>query len=159
MVYQLLLLNNCSLFLHAGREGCRKADVEMTILEPKVEDIFLNRKGTVICHVQIHKGDVDKILWQDENNTDMAGAFKVPTKGKKGTFSLPLEITYDEWAEGKKRYCVVESEDCCVIFMYLKFWYHTSECSDTLQVMLLLRLQYYSKVLFLIRSVTTCKIL
>uniref|UniRef100_A0A3P8TGU4 Ig-like domain-containing protein n=1 Tax=Amphiprion percula TaxID=161767 RepID=A0A3P8TGU4_AMPPE len=86
-------------YTQTGPEGCREADVDVNILHPTVETF------------QINRGRVEKILWQDENKTDMAGAFKVPPKGKKGTFNLELEITYDEWAEGKKRYCVVESED------------------------------------------------
>uniref|UniRef100_A0A3P8RM26 Ig-like domain-containing protein n=1 Tax=Amphiprion percula TaxID=161767 RepID=A0A3P8RM26_AMPPE len=105
--------NNVEVFKNASvtYKYTQTADVDVNILHPTVEDMFLKRKGTITCQVQINRGRVEKILWQDENKTDMAGAFKVPPKGKKGTFNLELEITYDEWAEGKKRYCVVESED------------------------------------------------
>uniref|UniRef100_A0A3P8RNL3 Ig-like domain-containing protein n=1 Tax=Amphiprion percula TaxID=161767 RepID=A0A3P8RNL3_AMPPE len=104
--------NNVEVFKNASvTYKYTQTDVDVNILHPTVEDMFLKRKGTITCQVQINRGRVEKILWQDENKTDMAGAFKVPPKGKKGTFNLELEITYDEWAEGKKRYCVVESED------------------------------------------------
>lgn len=85
--------------------------MEINIEDPSLEDMFLHRKGTIKCHVKVNEGAVERIFWEDEDLNEMAGASKTPPNGKKGQFTHDLAITYDEWIQGIKRYCVVELVD------------------------------------------------
>lgn len=82
--------------------------MDIKITGPKLEDIFSNRKGTLECHVTANKPSVEKIFWEDHNGKEMADASMTPPKGSVGPFTLPLEISYDEWSKGVKRVCIVE---------------------------------------------------
>lgn len=88
--------------------GCPTADVEIDITGPSTEDMFLHKTGSLVCRIQVNNPSVDRIYWEDQNGHRMAGAILSPPKGKTGLFTLPLEITYDEWSSGIKRICVVE---------------------------------------------------
>nr|AGT99002.1 immunoglobulin M heavy chain [Lateolabrax japonicus] len=88
-------------------EQC-EGQVDIKITGPKLEDIFSNRKGTLECHVTANKPSVEKIFWEDHNGKEMADASMTPPKGSVGPFTLPLEISYDEWSKGVKRVCIVE---------------------------------------------------
>ena len=89
-------------------EGCEVADAEVQITGPAMEDLFLNNKGTLVCKVKANRQSVTKTFWEDQDGNEMAGASKSPPAGRTGTFTLPLDITYDEWSSGIKRVCVVE---------------------------------------------------
>ncbi|XP_069557210.1 immunoglobulin gamma-1 heavy chain isoform X2 [Brachyistius frenatus] len=93
-----------------GREGCPASDVEIDITGPAMQDLFLTRKGTVTCRVKVKKGLTEKIGWEDKDGNDMVSSTP-PTKTSQDTWILPLDITYDEWNKGIKRFCVVEHKD------------------------------------------------
>uniref|UniRef100_A0A3B4XBB0 Ig-like domain-containing protein n=1 Tax=Seriola lalandi dorsalis TaxID=1841481 RepID=A0A3B4XBB0_SERLL len=86
---------------------CNAPDVELKIEGPKVEDLFLHGKGTITC--KVNGQGVDKMFWEDQYGNEMPGALQGPFNGK--PLSLPLDISYDEWNIGVKRYCVVEHEN------------------------------------------------
>ncbi len=71
----------------------------------------MNKKGTIVCQVKVNKPSVDKIFWEYQNGKTLVDASMNPPKGSKGTFSLPLDITYDEWSKGIKLDCIVEHAD------------------------------------------------
>lgn len=77
------------------------------IIEPNLEDIFIKRKAQVVCHVTVHTPAVRRIWWEDEDKHELATSPAGPI-GVKKSLSLPLDITYDEWSQGKRRYCFVE---------------------------------------------------
>ncbi|AWP18764.1 immunoglobulin heavy chain secretory form isoform 4 [Scophthalmus maximus] len=89
---------------------CTEADVDIYIEGPTVEEMFLQRAGTINCHVTVNKGLVEKIYWENQYKNEMVGASMSPV-GEKKKYSLSLDITYDEWSQGIKRYCVVDHKD------------------------------------------------
>nr|WOG35094.1 immunoglobulin mu heavy chain [Sebastiscus marmoratus] len=93
------------------REGCEEADVVVTIIEPNLEDMFLKRKGTVICRVNINNPPVEKIFWENAKGDPVADSSTIPTKGSTSVVDLPLEISYDEWSRGETFVCIVEHRD------------------------------------------------
>nr|AIC33827.1 IgM heavy chain transmembrane form [Lutjanus sanguineus] len=92
---------------------CPEAAAEITIIGPTMEDMFLNKKGTVVCKVQVEKPSVTKILWEDEHGNEMVSSTLTPVKDTdskqfKKSLSLSPDITYEEWSQGIRRYCSVE---------------------------------------------------
>lgn len=86
--------------------GCRKADAEIKIIQPSVEQMFEQGKGKVVCQVKQNVASVTRVWWEDEDgnelaNSDDAGSLK----------SLSLDITFDEWTGGLKRICKVEHSE------------------------------------------------
>lgn len=81
-------------------------DADIHIEEPSLEDLFLNLKGSVICLVNIRK-PVTKVYWEDENGNKMASSSVVPDN-QQSSVVLPLDITYNEWSQGIKYFCVVQ---------------------------------------------------
>lgn len=79
----------------------------ITIIAPTSEDLFLHRRGTVICQVTVKKPSVEKIYWENEKGVEMAASSKSLPNGSKTTLNVSLDITYDEWSQGIKCYCVV----------------------------------------------------
>ncbi|XP_061591373.1 immunoglobulin gamma-1 heavy chain-like [Cololabis saira] len=92
-----------------GDAGCPKADVDVNIIAPKAEDLFVKQKGQLTCQIKVKKGTVEKIWWEDERDV-LAGTSKDVTTTTK-SFEHVLDITYDEWHEGVTRFCVVEHKD------------------------------------------------
>ena len=111
MVPHPSLFNNCLLIPHSACPGCPDSDVEAIIIPPKVEDMFLNQKGTLTCQVKVNKPSVEKIYWEDDQGNQMAGAEKYPPKGTTGIITLKLEMSLKEWIEGEKRVCIVVHDD------------------------------------------------
>uniref|UniRef100_A0A3Q3Q1V6 Ig-like domain-containing protein n=1 Tax=Monopterus albus TaxID=43700 RepID=A0A3Q3Q1V6_MONAL len=101
---------NCGLILHSA-QGCPKADVDVKIVEPSLEEMFLNRKGQVTCVVTVNTPSVTRIHWEDHNGDEIVGASLIPKPGVTGTFKVPLEVTYDEWSLGRRFNCVVEHQN------------------------------------------------
>lgn len=81
--------------------------VSIQIFGPKLEDIFMNRRGQIVCQVQLQSGTLEKIWWEDEAGNELISSL-TNVQGGDSIFRLPLDITYDEWSQGVKRYCVVE---------------------------------------------------
>lgn len=77
------------------------------INKPKLEDIFTNRKAQVVCKVTVHTPAVKRIWWEDEDKNELATYPSGPNEMKNSP-SLALDITYDEWSKGIRRYCFVE---------------------------------------------------
>lgn len=75
-----------------------------------MEDMFLNRKGKIDCRVQQNKPSVGRIWWGDERGNEMVASKPtiVKEKSNKQISIVSLDITYDEWSQGIKRYCFVE---------------------------------------------------
>nr|AAX78209.1 immunoglobulin mu heavy chain [Epinephelus coioides] len=95
-----------------GDSGCVEADVEVTIIEPTMEDFVLNRKGNVKCQVKINKPSVQKIFWETHDGKDIPDAVPVkPPANQKGVYVALLPITFEEWRQGEKFICTVEHED------------------------------------------------
>lgn len=111
MVLQPFLFTNCPFISHSTADICLKPDVDIKITGPKMEEIFLNRKGTIVCQVQTQRPYIEKIFWEDHLGNEMAAASISLSRGSKGPFMVPLDISYDEWSSGIKRQCVVEHTD------------------------------------------------
>lgn len=67
----------------------------------------MSRRGQIVCQVQLETGTLEKIWWEDESGKELISSSDL-VKGSDSIFRLPLDITYDEWSQGVKRYCVVE---------------------------------------------------
>lgn len=74
-----------------------------------MKDIFINRKGELVCQVKVHSGTVKKIWWGDDNGKEYLA--EEPDKKAKSIVTLSLDITYDEWSQGITRYCFVENSN------------------------------------------------
>ncbi|KAL7378694.1 hypothetical protein ABVT39_017406 [Epinephelus coioides] len=95
-----------------GQGECVEADVEVTIIEPTMEDFVLNGKGDVKCQVKINKPSVQKIFWETHDGKDIPDAVPVtPPAKQKGVYVALLPITFEEWRQGEKFICIVEHED------------------------------------------------
>ncbi|XP_076607639.1 immunoglobulin alpha-2 heavy chain-like [Chaetodon auriga] len=86
-------------------------EVDITITGPTLEDMFLNRKGKIVCEVKENKKRVGRIFWEDEHGNEMLGSPKTPVPGKTSTFSVSLDISYEEWSQVIKRVCIVEHSE------------------------------------------------
>ncbi|XP_076607636.1 immunoglobulin gamma-1 heavy chain-like [Chaetodon auriga] len=91
--------------------GCSEADVDMKITGPTLEDMFLHKKGKIVCQIQVNRPSLGKIWWEDEHGNEMVGSSVKPVQDKRNTFKLSLDISYEEWSHGMKRYCTVEHSD------------------------------------------------
>ncbi|XP_041813066.1 immunoglobulin mu heavy chain-like [Chelmon rostratus] len=96
--------------------NCAEADVDIKIIGPTLDDMFLNKKGQIVCRVQVNKPSLEKILWEDEHGNEMVGSSTTPVKENSNTYKLSLDISYDEWSQGIKRVCIVEHTDWIVPF-------------------------------------------
>lgn len=85
--------------------------MEIKITGPTTEDMFFHKKGTIVCEVTVNRPSVERIVWEDKDGNEMAGASLNPSKGKRGLIKLPLDLTYEEWSSGVVRVCVVEHSD------------------------------------------------
>uniref|UniRef100_A0A672HUS8 Ig-like domain-containing protein n=1 Tax=Salarias fasciatus TaxID=181472 RepID=A0A672HUS8_SALFA len=92
-------------------DGCREADVEVTIEGPSIENMSVNRKGTLTCEVKVNKGRVEKIFWENSSGKEIAGSQMEPGKGKQSTLFHTIDITYEEWSQGTGFFCVVEHDN------------------------------------------------
>uniref|UniRef100_A0A672F4E8 Ig-like domain-containing protein n=1 Tax=Salarias fasciatus TaxID=181472 RepID=A0A672F4E8_SALFA len=92
-------------------DGCREADVEVTIEGPSIENMSVNRKGTLTCEVKVNKGRVEKIFWENSSGKEIAGSQMEPGKGKQSTLVHSTDITYEEWSQGTGFFCVVEHDN------------------------------------------------
>nr|AAL99933.1 IgM heavy chain secretory form [Notothenia coriiceps] len=91
---------------------CPEADADVHIIEPSMEDMLLNHKGTVYCQVKVNKPPLERISWETETGNPILGADPITDfKGHKGVFNAELTITYEEWIEGTKFVCKVEHKD------------------------------------------------
>ncbi|XP_077411709.1 uncharacterized protein ighd [Vanacampus margaritifer] len=97
----------------SSSEGFSEADVTMKITGPTMEEMFLQKRGTVTCEVNIKQSSVavQNISWESQDGKNMAGTSISPPAGQTGVFSTSLDITYDEWRKGIKRNCVVLRSD------------------------------------------------
>ncbi|KAM7386696.1 hypothetical protein PAMA_009358 [Pampus argenteus] len=87
--------------------GCPEADVDIKIIGPTMEDLFLKKKGIVKCQVKVNRPSVERVMWEDKDGNNMIEV-QDATKGSKDTIELPLDITYEEWSKGLTRFCIVE---------------------------------------------------
>lgn len=71
-----------------------------------MEDIFKNREAKLYCKVTVHMPSVRRIWWENEGKKELATLDAVKTG--ESTLILALDITYDEWSQGERRYCFVE---------------------------------------------------
>uniref|UniRef100_I3JY38 Ig-like domain-containing protein n=1 Tax=Oreochromis niloticus TaxID=8128 RepID=I3JY38_ORENI len=51
------------------------------------------------------------ISWEDEEGNDMESKPITPVNGMQNAYKSELDITYDEWTRGVKRFCVVHHQD------------------------------------------------
>nr|XP_024656261.1 immunoglobulin gamma-1 heavy chain-like [Maylandia zebra] len=87
---------------------CVTSNVKVEITGPATEDMLLDKKGTLTCRVTVQK-DKPQIMWEDENKEEIASKPMIEENGM--TYLSKLDITYDEWTRGVKRYCVVHHSD------------------------------------------------
>ncbi|CAJ1076763.1 immunoglobulin mu heavy chain [Xyrichtys novacula] len=104
------IFKNASVTYVDTSKPCPSGDISINIVDPSLEDLFTNGKGSLVCQVTAN-GGVEKIYWEDERGQDIADAEKKIPSGGKGLYSLPLEISYDEWHRGIKPTCVVSRSD------------------------------------------------
>lgn len=106
-----MLVLTASIFCsaHSTAPGCPKGDVLVKIVEPTMKDIFIQRKGQLLCQVTVLKQSVTGIWWEDESGNKLVALS--PTTNGKSIVTLPLDITYDEWSQGTKLFCFVEHSD------------------------------------------------
>ncbi|KAK2833601.1 hypothetical protein Q5P01_017490 [Channa striata] len=81
--------------------------VDIQIIAPKMEDLFVNRKGSVVCQVRTLKPSVERIYWENQNGKEMATNPVPSSNGNTKSYRLSLDITFDEWSQGVELYCVV----------------------------------------------------
>uniref|UniRef100_A0A3B3UZX4 Ig-like domain-containing protein n=1 Tax=Poecilia latipinna TaxID=48699 RepID=A0A3B3UZX4_9TELE len=88
-------------------EGCSE-DMDIRIIPPTNKDIFLDGKGTLICEVTEKKAGFEKVVWLDEDDTEV-----VSTQENRGSnvHLAKIEITFDEWSKGLTRVCEVHSTE------------------------------------------------
>lgn len=94
-------------FCLTGSEGCTIPDVEIDIIEPTNQDMFVSRVGKLTCRVKVHKGKFDKVVWEDKNNKELVATHK--NGGK--IHEAILDITYDEWVKRDELHCAVSHEN------------------------------------------------
>uniref|UniRef100_A0A3B3UZW6 Ig-like domain-containing protein n=1 Tax=Poecilia latipinna TaxID=48699 RepID=A0A3B3UZW6_9TELE len=82
--------------------------VSHKIIPPTNKDIFLDGKGTLICEVTEKKAGFEKVVWLDEDDTEV-----VSTQENRGSnvHLAKIEITFDEWSKGLTRVCEVHSTE------------------------------------------------
>ncbi len=73
-----------------------------------MEDMLVNRKGHVVCEVEVNKPTIGRLWWEDLNGKEMVGTTTETVKDGKKISSLSLEITFDEWSRGIELQCIVE---------------------------------------------------
>ncbi|XP_075310763.1 immunoglobulin gamma-1 heavy chain-like [Odontesthes bonariensis] len=88
----------------SGGEGCPTADVDVKIIDPKSEDMFLKGKGVLTCEVKVKRGKLDKIVWEDEKGKELVYVNKSESSS---ILKAELDISYGEWTSGIKRFCSV----------------------------------------------------
>ncbi|XP_051905843.1 uncharacterized protein LOC127590362 [Hippocampus zosterae] len=86
-------------------------DVNVKIVGPTPDEMFLQRQGTVICEVKINKPSVKSISWENQDGKKMADTLISLQSGQTGVFRSLLELTYDEWINTERRNCVVLRTD------------------------------------------------
>lgn len=101
------MLTNCFL-LHYSGPDCVTTNVKVEITGPATKDMLFHKKGTLTCRVTVQK-DEPQIMWENENEEEIASKPMIKENGK--TYLSKLDITYDEWSRGVKRYCVVHHSD------------------------------------------------
>ncbi|RVE69326.1 hypothetical protein OJAV_G00076840 [Oryzias javanicus] len=84
-----------------GSTECRQAAA--------YKGIPVKQSVKITCKIQVNNGQLEKIFWADEGEVEMAGTVKSGRFKKQE--ELELDITYDEWHQGVKRYCVVQHKD------------------------------------------------
>lgn len=109
MSEHLFLMDNFSFVLHSGSTECLQAAVDIKIIGPTYRDILVEQRGKITCKIQVNNGRLEKIYWENDGEVEMAGTVK--SEGFKKQEELELDITYDEWHQGVKRYCVVQHKD------------------------------------------------
>ncbi|CAI5675093.1 unnamed protein product [Oreochromis niloticus] len=72
--------------------------------------MLFNKKGTITCKVMTENKNL-YITWEDEEGNDMASNPITPVNGMQNAYKSELDITYDEWTRGVKRFCVVHHQD------------------------------------------------
>uniref|UniRef100_A0A3B3W1I7 Ig-like domain-containing protein n=1 Tax=Poecilia latipinna TaxID=48699 RepID=A0A3B3W1I7_9TELE len=97
----------CSAGEYDVTEGCSE-DMDIRIIPPTNKDIFLDGKGTLICEVTEKKAGFEKVVWLDEDDTEV-----VSTQENRGSnvHLAKIEITFDEWSKGLTRVCEVHSTE------------------------------------------------
>lgn len=75
----------------------------MTVTGPTMKDIFLTQKGQIMCEAKANVPAISRVIWEDEAGNELSEAEQV----NKDTFRGSLDISYDEWSRGVKRFCVV----------------------------------------------------
>uniref|UniRef100_A0A3Q2WKA0 Ig-like domain-containing protein n=1 Tax=Haplochromis burtoni TaxID=8153 RepID=A0A3Q2WKA0_HAPBU len=86
---------------HLISPDCVTSNVKVEITGPATEDMLLHKKGTLTCRVTVQK-DKPQIMWEDENKEEIASKPMIKENGM--TYLSKLDITYDEWSRGVKRY-------------------------------------------------------
>lgn len=76
-----------------------------------MEDMFLKKKGTLVCEVQVNAPGVDKVQWLDKDENSLINNSETNDPTSKSTIKLLLDITYEEWTTGIKRVCRVEHKN------------------------------------------------
>uniref|UniRef100_A0A3P9IQX4 Ig-like domain-containing protein n=1 Tax=Oryzias latipes TaxID=8090 RepID=A0A3P9IQX4_ORYLA len=82
--------------------GCTQAAVDLKIIGPTYRDILVKQSGKITCQIHVNNGELEKMLWENENEVEMAGTVK--NEGLKKKEELVLDITYDEWHQGSVVY-------------------------------------------------------
>uniref|UniRef100_A0A3B3IH02 Ig-like domain-containing protein n=1 Tax=Oryzias latipes TaxID=8090 RepID=A0A3B3IH02_ORYLA len=78
------------------------AAVDLKIIGPTYRDILVKQSGKITCQIHVNNGELEKMLWENENEVEMAGTVK--NEGLKKKEELVLDITYDEWHQGSVVY-------------------------------------------------------
>uniref|UniRef100_A0AAX7STH1 Ig-like domain-containing protein n=1 Tax=Astatotilapia calliptera TaxID=8154 RepID=A0AAX7STH1_ASTCA len=102
------LLKKIYIYIFKCGPDCVTSNVKVEITGPATEDMLLDKKGTLTCRVTVQK-DKPQIMWEDENKEEIASKPMIEENGM--TYLSKLDITYDEWTRGVKRYCVVHHSD------------------------------------------------
>uniref|UniRef100_A0A669BN04 Ig-like domain-containing protein n=1 Tax=Oreochromis niloticus TaxID=8128 RepID=A0A669BN04_ORENI len=96
--------------LFTGGEDASLNKTVAQIFGPKTQDMLFNKKGTITCKVMTENKNL-YISWEDEEGNDMESKPITPVNGMQNAYKSELDITYDEWTRGVKRFCVVHHQD------------------------------------------------
>ncbi|KAF3700309.1 Ig mu chain C region secreted form [Channa argus] len=103
-------VNASLIYQQSVSEPCSEV-VDIQITAPSMEDMFVHRKGSVICQVRALKPSVERIYWENHNGKEMASN-RINKDNENGKlYRLSLDITYEEWTQGVDLKCIVEHSE------------------------------------------------
>ncbi|XP_030590887.1 immunoglobulin mu heavy chain-like [Archocentrus centrarchus] len=93
-----------------GPVSCPTDNVKVDLIGPTTKSMLLHKKGTVTCKVTAENKGLS-ITWEREDGRDVLGNPMTKVNGNGKTYKSEIDITFDEWARGVERTCLVHHDD------------------------------------------------